>query len=369
MRHLPRALCRRLALSSLLPRWRCSRPPRQPPAPRPPGCFGAPGVQCSTVDVPLDRSGTVPGTVRLAVRRVPGRQGPVAGTVMFLAGGPGESALSALPSLSQLVAALLPDHDLRHLRPARHRAVGTAVVRGARRTRAARPPRSTAAAATSSARRASSTARRTRRMTSRPCGSRSARRRSPCSGCPTAAGWRASTCAATPARSPGWCSTRPAPSRAPTRSRSSASRRCGGWWGREICARRACRSFSRGPYRDLSRLALRLRRRGLCAATIYTGSGRRDRGRLTRGGPLLGRGAGRLDPVLRAELPGRGELGPPRRRRAAGARAGAHDRRARRPGRRRARERRDLHGHLLRGGTHGLGPRRAAGRATPAARR
>jgi pimeloyl-ACP methyl ester carboxylesterase len=49
------------------------------------------GVECATVDVPLDYSGVVPGTVSLAVRRMPAPAGPSLGTVIFFDGGPGGS--------------------------------------------------------------------------------------------------------------------------------------------------------------------------------------------------------------------------------------------------------------------------------------
>ena len=56
-----------------------AEPPWQP-------CTDARAVECTTVTVPLDRSGGVPGTVPLRVARL-GRQG--APVLMYLSGGPG----------------------------------------------------------------------------------------------------------------------------------------------------------------------------------------------------------------------------------------------------------------------------------------
>src|SRR3954449_361573 len=51
------------------------------------------GYQCAHVDVPLDRSGAVPGTVTLAVSRVAAASNPDKVAVVPLAGGPGQAAL------------------------------------------------------------------------------------------------------------------------------------------------------------------------------------------------------------------------------------------------------------------------------------
>lgn len=67
---------------------------------------------CSNVAVPLDRSGAVPGTVNLAVARVPATQGPSRGTIVFLAGGPGQSALGSLPDLAAVFRKFAPGYDL-----------------------------------------------------------------------------------------------------------------------------------------------------------------------------------------------------------------------------------------------------------------
>jgi pimeloyl-ACP methyl ester carboxylesterase len=51
-------------------------------------CPDANGVDCGTLQVPLDRTGRVPGTISLFIRRVEAR--PSRGTMFLLAGGPGQ---------------------------------------------------------------------------------------------------------------------------------------------------------------------------------------------------------------------------------------------------------------------------------------
>jgi len=267
-----------------------------------PGCSGAPGVQCSTVDVPLDRSGAVPGTVRLAVRRVPARQGPSQGTVMFLAGGPGESALSALPSLSQLLGALLPTYDLVTFD---QRGTGQS---GPLACDAVVNPRGSAASVYGSCGNQLGPARQFYRSADSAEDLEAVRQSI---GAPQVALFGVSyggrVAGEYVRRHPGAVSRMVLDSPSTldgtdpfSLQRQQALRRV---LGSEICARRACRAFSRSPYRDLSRLALRLRRRGL-TASVYTGSGRRDRGRLTVGDLYTVVALADLDPVLRAELPG-----------------------------------------------------------------
>jgi pimeloyl-ACP methyl ester carboxylesterase len=67
---------------------------------------GAPDrARCGAVTVPLDRAGRVPGTVRLRVRELPARGGTATGTILALAGGPGQAAV---PLLEHFAAALAP---------------------------------------------------------------------------------------------------------------------------------------------------------------------------------------------------------------------------------------------------------------------
>jgi pimeloyl-ACP methyl ester carboxylesterase len=69
-------------------------------------------VQCGSVTVPLDRSGAVAGSVELSVARVPARKEPAAGTVMLIAGGPGESARDALAFTGQGLSKALLRFDV-----------------------------------------------------------------------------------------------------------------------------------------------------------------------------------------------------------------------------------------------------------------
>ena len=75
-------------------------------------CPELPIGDCSTVTVPLDRTGAVPGTLNLAVARVPAARRPSRGTILFLAGGPGESALAGGENLVGLFRRNAPDYDL-----------------------------------------------------------------------------------------------------------------------------------------------------------------------------------------------------------------------------------------------------------------
>jgi pimeloyl-ACP methyl ester carboxylesterase len=61
------------------------------------------GVRCFRLSVPLDRSGRVPGRVSLLVHRRPAARRPRRGITFLLAGGPGQSAISAFgPTFSFL---------------------------------------------------------------------------------------------------------------------------------------------------------------------------------------------------------------------------------------------------------------------------
>jgi pimeloyl-ACP methyl ester carboxylesterase len=57
-------------------------------------CHGSSGVLCATVNVPLDRSGVVPGTIPLSVEELPAKGTP-RGVMMLLAGGPGQASALA----------------------------------------------------------------------------------------------------------------------------------------------------------------------------------------------------------------------------------------------------------------------------------
>jgi len=74
------------------------------PAPAFPPCRTAPGFSCTKVPVPLDRSGAVAGTLALTVG-VQRTRGPVRGTALLVAGGPGQAAL---PVAAQAAGVLGP---------------------------------------------------------------------------------------------------------------------------------------------------------------------------------------------------------------------------------------------------------------------
>src|SRR6266545_3549869 len=53
---------------------------------------GQGGLECTTVDVPLDRTGATPGTVPLYVERLPSEEGIPRGVMFLIAGGPGQGS-------------------------------------------------------------------------------------------------------------------------------------------------------------------------------------------------------------------------------------------------------------------------------------
>lgn len=69
-------------------------------------------VQCGRLAVPLDRSGAVAGTVRLAVRRLRPGRGRARGVVIALAGGPGQAAIPFLDAFDAQLDPLLGSRDL-----------------------------------------------------------------------------------------------------------------------------------------------------------------------------------------------------------------------------------------------------------------
>src|SRR5919199_6567582 len=61
-------------------------------------CAAARPLLCGRVSVPVARDGAVPGRISLAVRLLPAH-GRRLGTILFLAGGPGQAAIPTLPDL------------------------------------------------------------------------------------------------------------------------------------------------------------------------------------------------------------------------------------------------------------------------------
>ena len=78
-------------------------------------CPGSQQLLCAQIDVPLDRSGSVPGTVSLLVQELPA-DGTPRGVLIMLAGGPGQSGTDAFglssPSTAQLFRVAFPGDTL-----------------------------------------------------------------------------------------------------------------------------------------------------------------------------------------------------------------------------------------------------------------
>jgi pimeloyl-ACP methyl ester carboxylesterase len=74
-------------------------------------CPGAPGIQCGTLDVPLDPAGRVPGSLRLHVERVPARK-PARPPLFVLEGGPGASVTAFARGYGELFRRQRADRDL-----------------------------------------------------------------------------------------------------------------------------------------------------------------------------------------------------------------------------------------------------------------
>jgi pimeloyl-ACP methyl ester carboxylesterase len=79
------------------------------------GC-GTHGLVCSTVNVPLDRSGRVPGSVALHVEDLPADRTPARGTIFLVAGGPGQGSAEAFDlgdrTSASFFRALFPGYTL-----------------------------------------------------------------------------------------------------------------------------------------------------------------------------------------------------------------------------------------------------------------
>jgi len=75
-------------------------------------CAAGTPVQCGLLDVPLDRSGAVPGAVRLAAVRVPAPANPTRSAVVALVGGPGQAALPFVTDFATMLAPALTTRDL-----------------------------------------------------------------------------------------------------------------------------------------------------------------------------------------------------------------------------------------------------------------
>src|SRR5215207_4218924 len=75
-------------------------------------CPGQPALQCGTLDVPLDRRGLVPGSVRLSTIRRVAPANPTRTAIVGLVGGPGGAALPFTADFARLLAPGLTSRDL-----------------------------------------------------------------------------------------------------------------------------------------------------------------------------------------------------------------------------------------------------------------
>ncbi|MDA0184749.1 alpha/beta hydrolase [Solirubrobacter phytolaccae] len=69
------------------------------------------GARCGSIKVPVDRAGTVPGTYPIAYATLPA-SGPRAGTIFFLAGGPGEAAVIYTKEIAELLKPIRSAYDI-----------------------------------------------------------------------------------------------------------------------------------------------------------------------------------------------------------------------------------------------------------------
>jgi pimeloyl-ACP methyl ester carboxylesterase len=75
-------------------------------------CPAEPGLGCTSVTVPLDRSGTLPGTLSLSVERRVAGAAPSSSAVVALAGGPGQAVLPLAKFIAEAFAPGLAGRDL-----------------------------------------------------------------------------------------------------------------------------------------------------------------------------------------------------------------------------------------------------------------
>lgn len=105
-----RALAERSALGGINPtRGNAARTQADP------ACGKAAGLICTTVNVPLDSTGVVPGTIALHVEELPA-QGTPRGVMFLIAGGPGQGSATVFglgsPSGQQLFRYMFPGYTL-----------------------------------------------------------------------------------------------------------------------------------------------------------------------------------------------------------------------------------------------------------------
>ena len=75
-------------------------------------CPSESSFECGSLSVPLDRAGTVPGTISLSVERRLAGASPSRDAVVALAGGPGQAAIPLASFIAQAIAPALGSRDL-----------------------------------------------------------------------------------------------------------------------------------------------------------------------------------------------------------------------------------------------------------------
>jgi pimeloyl-ACP methyl ester carboxylesterase len=75
-------------------------------------CAASKGFSCATLSVPLDRSGSVPGSVALSMERLQVGASPSRSAVVALAGGPGQAAVPLARDAASAMAPALASRDL-----------------------------------------------------------------------------------------------------------------------------------------------------------------------------------------------------------------------------------------------------------------
>jgi pimeloyl-ACP methyl ester carboxylesterase len=75
-------------------------------------CPQYPSLQCGSLDVPLDRSARLPGTIRLAAIRRTAPSNPAATALVALAGGPGQAATPLVRDFATVMLPALATRDL-----------------------------------------------------------------------------------------------------------------------------------------------------------------------------------------------------------------------------------------------------------------
>lgn len=261
-------------------------------------CPQTAALQCATLDVPLDRSGRLPGTIRLAAVRRVAATNPTRAAVVALAGGPGQAATPLVDDFAAIVAPALGSRDLLVFdqrgtgasTPLRCQLAGRTLTDAASRCAAQLGPRrgqfTTAASVEDlEALRASS-----------------GYERLVLYGVSYGTKLALDYAARYPARVEALVLDSvvlPAGPDTLQRSTFAAMRRV----LRELCAGSQCAGISANPLGQLNAQVRRLARRPL-RGRLTDGRGRRRRAKMTRGDLLKILLTGDLNPTLRAELPG-----------------------------------------------------------------